>query len=238
MNFSICFASRGRVPLLRNLFDSIAGNSKFLDKVEVLVGIDNDDTATCNAVDQLTTRFPFVQFFRRDRSHMLNRDYINWVYDISGRKGDYVIACNDDAIFATKNWDEILLNKFNDFIKDKPDGVVYGYTTDTILNRFNMGYCCFPTLSKRGVEALGWIMPPEYHSWVADISCWRVYHAVGRICDVSEVSIEHISYHSGKRGRDETSYHVERIANHNASFDFNSAVSRMQQYINNAQIKV
>lgn len=234
MNFSICFASRERVPLLTNLLQSLVNTTKDLDKIEVLVGIDYCDVQTCEAADGLQEKFPFVKFLKRQRSKMLNKDYINWVYDTCGT-GDYIIACNDDAAFITPNWDEIILGKINHFLTDKPDGIVYGYTSDTILNRFGMNYCCFPTVSRKACKVLGWIMPPEFPGWNADIRCWEIYHSLGRTLDISEVTIEHISYHSGKRGRDAVSHHVEKISSGNYHSDIKGHIAKLRRYIENAK---
>jgi len=213
MNFSICLASRERSQLLMALLESLKTTTTEINKIEILVGIDDDDAEMHDCKVHAKNRYSFVEFFSRPRSKMLNRDYINWVYDISGRKGKYVIACNDDALFKTPNWDGIICSKLESYLANKPDGIGYGFISDALLNRHGMQYCCFPLVTGKGVSALGWIMPPEFPGWNADIALWRTYSGVGRIFDLSDVMIEHVSYHCGKRGRDHVSQHVESISN-------------------------
>jgi hypothetical protein len=105
------------------------------------------------------------------------------------------------------------MRKLDEYLADKPDGISYGFISDALINRHGMNYCCFPLVTRKAVQALGFAMPPEYPAWGADIALWRVYSNVGRICDLSEVMIEHVAYHSGKRDRDHISYHVEHISN-------------------------
>ena len=211
MKFSIILASRERTQLLEQLLQSIADTTADISNVEVLIGIDNDDVATQNVKQNLTERYPFAKFFSRARSEMLNEDYLNWVYRIAGT-GKYIIVCNDDAAFRTPNWDKIIEEKLDNYLADKPDGIVYGYISDALIDRLGLQYCCFPLVSRKGYEALDWVMPPEVPAWSADIYIWRIYSAVNRVCDLSEVMIEHISYHSGKRERDHISHHVEAIS--------------------------
>lgn len=211
INFSIVLASRDRPELLNNLLKSIRDNTENINQVEVLVGIDHDDTTTQNVVKILTDSYPFMQFHSRKRSSWLNRDYLNWLYN-EFSKGDYIIVCNDDVVFETKNWDIIMLAKLNSYLADKPDGIVYGYINDALINRQGLGYCCFPLISRAAAEAAGFAIPPEYPAWSADVALWRVYSALNRICDISEVMIKHISHHSGTRPRDSINNHVQNLS--------------------------
>jgi hypothetical protein len=211
MNFSIVLASRERVGLLTDLIKSVKENTTDISNVEMLVAIDNDDHGTREAAKSLMRDYPFVHIYNRPRSSMLNNDYLNWVYSNYGC-GRFAIVCNDDCAFRTKDWDGIALRKLNNYLHDKPDGIVYGYLSDALINRNGMNYCCFPLLSRKGYEVLGWLMPPEYPSWNADIAIWKVYRAANRICDLSDIMVEHIAYHSNKRARDHISYHVQQLS--------------------------
>jgi hypothetical protein len=213
MNFSICLASRERSQLLVALARSIKETTADTNNIELLVGIDDDDAEMHDCARHMTGWHNFIKFFSRARSKMLNRDYINWVYDITGRKGKYVIACNDDALFKTPNWDTIICEKMENYLSGKSDGIGYGFISDALLNRHGMQYCCFPLVTQKGVNSLGWVMPPEFPGWNADIALWRTYKSVNRIFDLSDVMIEHVSYHCGKRDRDNVSRHVESISN-------------------------
>lgn len=210
MDFSIIFPSRERSRLLVNLVNSIKETALDINNVEVLVGIDDDDAESIDAARHITAQHKFVHFHQRHRSSMLNEDYINWMardYSV----GRYLIIGNDDIEFKTMHWDEIARNKLNVYLADKPDRIVYGWLSDALINRQGMQFCCFPLVSREGMETLGFAIPGEFPSWSADGSLWEIYMRTGRILDLSEIMLEHISYHSGKRERDSVSYHVEKI---------------------------
>jgi hypothetical protein len=211
MDISIVLASRERVTLLSNLLESVKRTTQQINRVEVLVGIDDDDLATQKAATILTRKYSFVKFFSRPRSGMLNRDYLNWI-SADHSKGKYFIICNDDTEFKTINWDEIVCRKLEDYLANKPDRIAYGYLSDALLNRHGLGYCCFPLVTREGMNALGFAIPSEFPAWSADVALWHIYNGVNRCCDISEVMIEHISYHSGTRGADHVNKHVENLS--------------------------
>lgn len=212
MNFSIVLASRERVPLLIKFLDSLVTNTHNLSGIEVLVGIDNCDRATCDHEEELTKRYPFVRFFRRNRSRNLNNDYLNWL--AHSTTGKYIIAANDDVEVRTKDWDKVALNTLNSYLIDKPDGIVYGFIEDGLSHRYGMDFCCFPLFSRKGYEALGWLLPGCFMTWNADIAAWRVYVAVNRVVRLP-IMFNHVSYHTGQRERDHISLEMEARSHEN-----------------------
>lgn len=127
-------------------------------------------------------------------------------------KGKFLIICNDDTEFKTSRWDEIIVSKMEAYLADKPDRIAYAFVSDTLINRHGLDYCCFPLVTREGTNALGFAIPSEFPAWSADVALWHIYKGVGRICDISEVTIEHISHHSNSRERDHINLHVERLS--------------------------
>ncbi len=214
MKFSIVLASRERSQLLVNLVRSIEATTNDLKNIEVLVGIDDDDGESADAAMHIKEWYPadWIRFYSRQRSDHLNRDYLNWLSDKS--TGKYVIACNDDCEFRTKDWDVIAENTLEEYLKDKPDGCVYGYLNDNLNDRHGLNYTCFPLVSRKGIEAVGEFLASFCRSWNADIYLWRIWSAVDRIVYIN-ILIAHISYHSivTPRARDHINHHVANLAN-------------------------
>lgn len=212
MRVSVILASRSRADLLTNLLQSIKDTTHDISQVEVLIGIDNDDDYYQQITPELHNMFPFAHLKSRDRSPWLNHDYLNWL-STDHSKGKYIILCNDDVMFRTKDWDIHIERRMEEYLADKKDRVAYAYMSDALINRNGMNYCCFPLITREAMECLGFAMPPEYRAWNADIALWRIFSSIDRICDISEVMIEHVSYHSGKRQPDHINEHVRNISN-------------------------
>jgi hypothetical protein len=233
MNFSIVLASRERIPLLIAFLNSLVDTTHDLSNIEVLVGIDNCDQMSCDHEVELSRKYPFVKFFRRDRSKFLNQDYLNWLSQMS--VGRFIIACNDDVEVRTKHWDKIAMNSLNAYLADKPDEIVYGFIEDGLGNRHGMDYCCFPLFSRKGYNTLGWLLPGCFMSWNADIAAWRVYHAVGRVVKLP-IMFNHVSYHTGQRERDHISHRMETLSHetgiNGAAYDVGQDVDKLQKVMN------
>lgn len=235
MDFSIILASRDRAYLLQNLIESVKKTTADLSRIEILVGIDDDDVKTKN-LSYALHKYDFVKFFSRGRSPNLNKDYLNWLVT-EHSKGKYFIICNDDTEFKTDSWDKIATEKLNLYLADKPDGIVYGYMHDSLVNRHGLGYCCFPLISRAAANAVGFAMPPEYPAWGADVALWRIYSAAERICDISEILIDHISQHTGSRSADEINHHVQRLSNQHVDCPVSHYTQKLKDVIKKAQMK-
>jgi hypothetical protein len=226
MDFSVVLASRERTYLLSSLVDSIYNHTSDISNVEVLIGIDDDDASYRDLTVTLPKTYPFIKFKSRQRSRKLNQDYLNWLA-CEHSSSKYVIICNDDVQFMTPGWDDIIREKMEAYLSDKPDRIAYGFVSDALINRHGMGYTCFPVLTREAITALEFAMPAEYPSWGADIAIWRVYSGIGRICDLSQVMLKHISYHAGTREVDHINQHVSEICGYpNAPID--QYIARLQ----------
>lgn len=210
MKFSLILASRDRVSLLNNLFDSLLKTTINQAELEVLVVFDEDDVNSIKNIDAFNIKYKDinVKFFTRPRSEWMHRDYINWVYPNS--KGKFIIILNDDTRFINKGWDIHAWKTLETYLSDKPDGIVYGFTENMTNNE---KLCYFPLVSREAINALGMVMPPERKNWGADHDLYAIYcnPTINRKINLPEIQIEHISYHTGSRDRDPVSYRVEKI---------------------------
>lgn len=231
MDFSIVFPTRGRVDLLQTLFRSLAETTANPERVEVLPVCDNDDVDTIAAIPELKKIYP-ANFLVRQRSKYLNQDYINYGSSLS--TGKYIFILNDDVEFRTKDWDVKCFTELENYIKNRPDGVVYGLTDDgmdSVRLTQKLQYSGFPIISRKAFEILGYAMHPHFRSWGADIHLYQVYAAVGRVCNLkNSVLAFHLSPHTESREADETNKHVALI-NNNANVSVGFDVARLREVI-------
>lgn len=211
MRFSLMITTRKRAVFLTNLMDSLNNTIANKKEVEIHINHDTDDTETRDLELVFKEKYPelIITFHSKERSPWLIRDFVNWSID-NFATGKYILPLNDDIVFKNNNWDELAWVKLEDYLKDKPDGVVYGLTEDNETSKkhnspSNGGaFTCFPLISKAANEACGGYSDPEFKSWGADMALYRTYSALNRICDLrNEINIFHISVHSGRRPKDE-----------------------------------
>lgn len=190
IKFSLILPSRERPFSLERLCRSVETNTK--NEIEMLVGVDEDDTTIP------TLNYSWVNLHKRKRGNSISIDYQNWLFEKSC--GKYIFILNDDCEIITKNWDEIAWNKLENLF---PSGMHYGFTSDQPNSISN--YSAFPILGRKAVESLGWLMPPYYSGWSADIYTHKVYSGAGLVCDLKEIIALHHSHWIGRGVKDKTS---------------------------------
>jgi hypothetical protein len=94
--------------------------------------------------------------------------------------GDVLMVGNDDMIFKTIDWSSKILAKANEY----PDGVF-----DIGVDTFNRGNFTFATVSRRAVDAMGFLYDPSIF-W-GDIFLRDVMAAFGRTPLLTSVRIDH-----------------------------------------------
>lgn len=201
MDFSIILPSREREILLLKLLLSINDTTEDLDRIEVLIAVDDDDTID---YEKKMGHLSFVKFFRVRRSLNFSKDYYNFL--ASKSSGKWIICCNDDAVFETQCWDSTCRG-----ILENQSNIVYGFIEDGMDNfrvKAHAPYCSFPLQGRGGYEALGYIFPDRIEIWGANLWVKYLYEQLGSVVKLP-ILIHHYTHHNKTRDRDHIS---DRIA--------------------------
>jgi len=204
MNISLLCPTRHRphylIPLLESIFDTV----HFEQNVEILFAIDDDDSSTLHKFISLKKWEGRIHGHIRKKSDYLNRDYYNWL----SRKasGKYLWAIGDDVRFKTSDWDTLLIQTIEDYLKTRSDRIAYITTEE---DGSQATHTCFPMITKEAFKAMGFFLHPELLTWGADRTIYELYSAVNRVINVPSVHIEHVTYHDGKAPCDETAKSVK-----------------------------
>jgi hypothetical protein len=196
---SILVPSRGRKKQLKNLVANIANSVSDVNNIELLVKQDEDDPYTTIVAPN---RFNIPsKVFLYPRSEYLNRDYYNFL--AKEASGKYLFAIGDDVLIKTKNFDLILEEKIEEYLKDKPDRLAYIQVSE---DGSEAKHPCFPLITKECFDLTHMYFHPQLLSWGADRCLYEIYSSndIRRVLGVPEVHIEHLSYHDGKGIMDET----------------------------------
>jgi len=202
MNFSLIIPTRNRTQLLKELLDSLVKNTKYKDKIEVLALGQNDDPTVFESLPRFKEEYGEINFeywiFPWTKKYCV--EYRKFL--CSQAKGKYICSSEDEHEYMTKDWDKLLFDKFEEFLK--PDGILYGRVKD---NNHNDGYSCCPIVSRKTVELLDYeIYDMRFYGWSADQNLYALFSGMEnqRICLVPEVYIKHKSHHHNARQKDET----------------------------------
>lgn len=241
--FSILITTRQRVQMLHNLLASIYRTTSNKNEVEIRVIYDNDDLITSNYIkNKFHIEFgtlPRVEtfFHMRKRSPDLVNDYHNWC-STNFAQGKYIIFSNDDALFEMDRWDVLTKNKLVEFEKTHSDGIVYGMPQDLekeeARNEKNW-MACFPLISKKVVEVLGFAFDPSFQRDGADWAMAKTFQLIERVVDLRDtIVIKHLSFRSGRRKKDDLDIYALSLGLTNPPIEISARKNAqiLQNYIN------
>ena len=114
---------------------------------------------------------------------------------------DILIMGNDDLIYKTKNWDNILLDKLKDF----SDDIYCAWFDDMIHNGTEEWPCAFPIISKTWFNILGRFTLERDGFCFNDAWNYHIAKMANRTKYIPEVVVEHAHWTTGKMKADEKS---------------------------------
>jgi len=179
--FSLIVPTRQRPTQLRRMLDSVANTAAHPERVEVVLVVDADDTASLVRHSRLNIRHIVVP-------PGLTMGALNQA-GYEGSSGDYVMLLNDDIIVHTRRWDAIALSCFRRF----PDPFVLLHVNDTLIRDH---LCTFPLTSRAFYEQIGGICPAEYRRYRIDDHIEDVFNLLAmcgerRVVYLPDVVFEH-----------------------------------------------
>ncbi len=237
IKFSIILNSRGRSALLFDLLQNIQEKTSNLDEIEILVSCDEDDTETVKIEGFLLSQFRFLkmEFIPRDR-HLLKRLNV-----LSKRAvGQYIFVLNDDCLLLNKNWDIESYRTLEEYLEDKPDGIVYGLTQDNSCDKGG-DYASFFVISKKAINALGFFVHEKFMGLGGDAAIHRVYKEIDRVVKLP-IYIDHYLHSTLQMVNrpDLTGLEMRQLslnANECFSFDITEDVQRLQRSIRKDEVQ-
>lgn len=202
MKISLVLAFRDRPKHIDNLISSIRKTTKNLDQIEIILAMDDNDEGGQKHIERLQSEgLPVMIPYITKRSIHFTKDYMNPIARMA--RGRWVININDDSIFVTEGWDEIIDDRMSKAAQLTGDDFHLGMVSDGMDKTFNkLGFtlfCCWPIVSKKSIDALGYLFDERFYIWGVDHFISRVYHALRRQVAIYDVLIDHNSLHTLKR---------------------------------------
>jgi len=217
IEFSILCPTRGRASqaarMIRSVFDTADPG-----RVEVLLYIDSDDptlpeySKSLAPLEKQNVRICIGPPMSVSKS---------WNIIAERSVGNVLITGNDDIVYRTPGWDEILADE----VKRFPDQVYCMWFDDGINHE---SHCAFPMVSRLWYETLGYFMPGIFEFIYNDTWLMDVGRRAGRLHYVPAVLAEHVHFSVNKSEFDET-YSRNRQGQVERDKElFDAAVSRRQ----------
>lgn len=185
MNFSFVLPTLGNEKLLTKMLESFERTTKHKNSIEFLLAVDKGKLFSVNKKIKKNSYSFRIHIYERSKTEDFTNDYYNFLANRCS--GDNIIAWNDDAWMRTQNWDEKILREIK----------AYGWSVymldilDTARLKYKNTFPCFPCVSRRAMNTLGWLLHKDVPMYPADKITTEVYSEVGRIIPIRNVLIEH-----------------------------------------------
>jgi len=237
MNFSLLLPTRKRICKLINLCYSLQNTILDTRRVEILIAHDNDDTETRVAVNPILKEFRRlnIRFFKFERAENPHH-YYNELFKHTSNCT--IVTLNDDSYFVTKEWDRIADRLIHEYIIPHPDNIYYGFVDDGLAGERPGKFCCFPFISRKTIEVLGYVNDMRFIGGGADICLGNAMHRVGRVIDMREIKIDHLSFHNYPgiekdelAKENETRLYVDRSKYPKITTDIGEEVGKLETYM-------
>ncbi|MHA1381925.1 MAG: hypothetical protein ACTSRG_26440 [Candidatus Helarchaeota archaeon] len=195
MKIDILTPTRQRVNRVFNFLNSIKKTVSDVKNVAIYFYIDDDDEISINNIKNIKDNFKDLEIHFKIGPRIILSNCWNELWKIS--KNEIIMLSNDDIIFATKNWDETIIEEF----EKCSDKILLIFGKDGISNE---NISTFPFISRKSTNILGYFCPP-YFSWgYNDLWFDVVYYVLQRRKYLSNISINHQSFRKFPSKIDET----------------------------------
>lgn len=198
MKISLLVPSRERLNLKLTLISSIITTVRDINNVELIFGIDEDDL-TRETVYKIADAISFVKIvdIKNDGKFIGINKIWNLLYPHA--EGDILGYIGDDMIFKTKDWDEKILEEFNE--KNLPeDKIKLVHCYDGFRDRDEI--CVNAFLHKKYTEIVGYLCREEFLINWSDQWLYQTFKAFDRIKWRKDIHIHHNHWVFGSRNKD------------------------------------
>jgi hypothetical protein len=201
---SLVCPTRERVNNVGTLIDSVLKTAVRPERVELLFYIDADDPQREAYLDLFKTR---AHAYRRllDCKPVIGEPGSvarAWTVLAQQSTGDLVMMSDDDQVYVTYGWDEVLDVEFDAY----PDEIVCMYFDNDRYDHEMTGLPRgdFPIISRRWLELLGHLAPNVFDFWCSELWALDIAERINRAHAVPNVYVDHLHYDAYKSPFDAT----------------------------------
>ena len=160
---SLLCPSRQRVKKTDRFLDSLYKTTENLENLEVLILLDEEEKFYPdykNLIEKYNNIKDIIKI--NSKTLLTNPERMNYLSSISS--GEIILPCNDDMIFLTNKWDNLLCYEFSKADINEPFSV--WLRCDRKYTYFDAS--AFPAINRYWLEKLGYLSPSQFKNWYQD----------------------------------------------------------------------
>ena len=199
MKISILTPTRQREWRAKKFAHSVLSTAAVPEEIEMLFYIDSDDPELVQYSNWHLESSKQIKIYVGDPISISK----SWNIIADKCIGDILIMGNDDLVYHTSNWDNILHHK----IMEYPDNIYVAWVNDGINGS---RHCAFPMVSRKWYEILGYFTPGIFEFLYNDTWIYDIGKILDRLIYIPEIYNEHQHFSTGKMQADETTMRPRR----------------------------
>lgn len=194
---SIVLPTRKRINGLQELFQTLIHTTKFFDRLQICLVIDDDDLDTITFVNRFSSPLNITSFIIPHGKYILSQWWNIGYENIA--TGSILMLCADDFRFRSQHWDQLVYDAFNSY----PDKILLLYGDDLFISK-RLKIATFSFVHRTWIDNSPnkkWF--PEYFTtdyidtWLGDVA-----DSLQRKIFLPDLVIEHCHFLIGKNTKE------------------------------------
>lgn len=210
---SILLPTRERSKKFQRMLNSLIDTCSDLNRIEILLLIDEDDKEAENyrniIKDKIYNSISFKLFEKSLETHAIRNNFL-----ATQKTGEIIFPINDDMIFISKKWDEIIDEEFSKLDNENP--YCLWISSDIKYSYLHSDY---PIINQAWYKRLGYVGSEYFNFWYLDTWICDLSLRSGKFLVTPKIKVDQLSANKLDKEIDET--HLRNINSDKPNKDLN-----------------
>ena len=184
---SILLPTRERSKKFQRMLNSLIDTCSDLNRIEILLLIDEDDKESENyrniIKDKIYNSISFKLFEKSLETHAIRNNFL-----ATQKTGEIIFPINDDMIFVSKKWDEIIDEEFSKLDNENP--YCLWISSDIKYSYLHSDY---PIINQAWYKRLGYVGSEYFNFWYLDTWICSLSHISKKFLVTNKITVKQFS---------------------------------------------
>jgi len=209
---SILLPTRERSKKFKRMLKSLVSTCSDQSRIEMLLLIDEDDSELQLYKDiikkDIFNKINFKLYIKNLNTHAIRNNFL-----VKASTGEIIFPINDDMIFVTNDWDNVIDKEFSKINNEYPYCL---WIRSNIKYRYL--HCDYPIINKSWYKRLGYVGSENFNFWYLDTWICDLSFRSGKFIISPHIKVDQISANRFENEIDET--HLRNINTDKGDKDF------------------
>ena len=225
---SILLPTRERSKKFKRMLKSLVSTCSDQSRIEMLLLIDEDDSELQLYKDiikkDIFNKINFKLYIKNLNTHAIRNNFL-----VKASTGEIIFPINDDMIFVTNDWDNVIDKEFSKINNDYPYCL---WIRSNIKYRYL--HCDYPIINKSWYKRLGYVGSENFNFWYLDTWICDLSFRSGKFIASPYIKVDQLSANRIENEIDET--HLRNINSDKGDKDFDIWNNTKEERVKDAKL--